>query len=73
LSSATVRHLGESSNDIVSPAQPDFFDVKDVLDQANQNGLNHLRMTVTFNPSTNALYAPVLHDWEMRYTCVAAQ
>ncbi|MEY4547917.1 MAG: hypothetical protein RL685_4112 [Pseudomonadota bacterium] len=73
LSSATVRHLGESSNDIVSPAQPDFLDVKDVLDQAKQNGLNHLRMTITFNPSTNALYAPVLHDWEMRYTCVAAQ
>ena len=37
------------------------------------NGLDHLRLTIDFVPSTDKQSAPILHDWEVRYTCQPAQ
>jgi hypothetical protein len=73
LDAAPVLSLGASTQDIVSPATPDFQDVGKALRDANSNGLNHLRVIITLVPSTDKRTAPILHDWEMRYTCEAAQ
>jgi hypothetical protein len=73
LNTAPVIVLGSSDKDVVSPASPDFQDLGKALTNANSNGLNHLRLLIDFVPSTDKRTAPVLHDWEVRYTCEAAQ
>lgn len=35
--------------------------------------LNFLRVTITLTPSTNGAFAPILHDWEQRYSCQPAE
>jgi hypothetical protein len=66
---APVIDLGQSLSTVVSPADPEYKDVGAALDAIASNGLKYLRVTVTFVPSSDSLTAPVLHDWEMRYTC----
>jgi len=73
LDTAPLLSLGQSTADVVSPATPAFQDVGAVLDAAHSNGLEHLRVTINFVPSTGGQFAPILHDWELRYTCEAAQ
>jgi hypothetical protein len=48
-------------------------DVEAALLAADSNGLNYLRVVVTLVPSSDQQTAPVLHDWELRYGCEAAQ
>jgi hypothetical protein len=73
LASAPVIDLGQSLNTVVSPADPEYKDVGAAFDAIMSNGRKYVRVTVTFVPSSNSLTAPVLHDWEMRYTCQDAQ
>ena len=73
LDAAPVIDVGSSDQDVVSPATPDFQDVGKALRTANSNGLNHLRLIITLVPSSDKKTAPILHDWEMRYTCEPAQ
>jgi hypothetical protein len=70
LDSATVVPLGSSSGDTVSPNPPETIDVGAKLDAAGiSKNLVNLRILVKLVPSTDGLTAPVLHDWQMRYTC----
>jgi hypothetical protein len=73
LDAAPVIDVGSSDKDAVSPATPEFLDVGQALRSANSNGLNHLRLIITLLPSTDKKTAPILHAWEMRYTCEPAQ
>jgi hypothetical protein len=73
LTTASSLTIGTSTATVVSPATPAFFDVGAVLNTNHVNGRNYLRITVDLIPSADGQTAPVLHDWEMRYTCVAAQ
>ena len=35
--------------------------------------LNYLRVSMTLSPSAGGAVAPILHDWEQRYSCVPAE
>jgi hypothetical protein len=70
---ASLINLGTSSNDVVKPAAAEYKDVGAALDAIRMNGYNHLRVLITFVPSSDSLTAPLLHDWEMRYSCEPAQ
>src|SRR5262249_12381251 len=35
--------------------------------------LNYLRLQVTLFPTSDGSYAPILHDWDQRYSCVPAE
>jgi hypothetical protein len=69
LAAAPVIDLGQSLNTVVSPADPEYKDVGAALEPSRTNGRKHVRVKITFVPSSDAQTAPVLHDWEMRYTC----
>jgi hypothetical protein len=70
LDAAPIISVGQSSATAVSPADPEYADVGGALDAASTSRhLTYLRMIVSLIPSTDSLYAPLLHDWEMRYTC----
>lgn len=73
LDSATLTSLGTSQSTVIKPAAPEYKDVGAALDAARLNGQNYARLTVTFVPSSDSVTAPVLHDWELRYTCYPAQ
>lgn len=70
LNSAKAVNLGESNDTRVAPATPAFLDVGGALegDRVSRHQ-RHLRITTTLVPSSDGRTAPVLHDWEMRYTC----
>jgi hypothetical protein len=70
LSAATVIALGESTDTRVSPTAPAYWDVGGKLETAGvSRHLSQVRVNMTLVPSTDGKYAPILHDWEMRYTC----
>jgi hypothetical protein len=70
LDAAQVVTLGSSTGDVVSPAVPESKDLGAALDAANvSKNLTNLRVLMKLVPSTDGLLAPVLHDWEVRYTC----
>jgi hypothetical protein len=69
LAAAPVIDLGQSLNTVVSPADPEYKDVGAALEPSRTNGRKHVRVTITFVPSSDSQTAPVLHDWEMRFTC----
>jgi hypothetical protein len=70
LDAATVVPLGSSAGDVVSPTAPETIDVGAKLVNAGvSKNLVNLRILVKLVPSTDGLTAPVLHDWQMRYTC----
>lgn len=67
---ATVVTLAESTDTRVSPTAPAFFDVGSILKAAGvSRHYGHVRIEMTLVPSTDGAHAPILHDWEMRYTC----
>lgn len=75
LETAPSIELGTSQADVAPPASPEFYDVGAALDAAGLAGqsvsrhMRYVRITIGFNPSADGMHAPVLHDWEMRYTC----
>lgn len=70
LDSATVVTLGESTDTTVSPTAPAYLDVGGLLEDENvSRHQTYLRINITLVPSSDGSKAPVLHDWEMRYTC----
>jgi hypothetical protein len=70
LDGAKVVALGSSTADVKKPANPVQIDVGAALDSGNiSKNFTNLRILMKLNPSTDGLSAPVLHDWEMRYTC----
>lgn len=70
LNSAKVVSLGESTETRVSPTAPAYFDVGGTLETASvSRHYSHVRINMTLKPSTDGQYAPILHDWELRYTC----
>jgi len=73
LATAPLLSLGQATGTVLSPATPAFKDVGAVLDTAHVNGRDYLRLVIDFVPSNDGQTAPVLHDWELRYTCEAAQ
>ncbi len=73
LDAAPLIDLGEGTGTTISPATPAFKDLGAALDAVYSNGLDHLRLTIDFVPSTDKQTAPILHDWEVRYTCQPAQ
>lgn len=73
LDAALLIDLGMSQNTVVKPADPEFKDVGAALDARRMNGWDFVRISVTFIPSSDSLSAPILHDWEMRYSCEPAQ
>ncbi len=61
----------KSDNYGAGPAQ---VDVGAKLEASQvQFSLAYLRIAMVLNPSTNGAFAPVLHDWEQRYSCVPAE
>lgn len=70
LNSATVVALGTSTETRVSPTAPAYLDVGGALEAAKvSRHYEHLRISITLEPSSDGKHAPILHDWEMRYTC----
>jgi hypothetical protein len=54
----------------VSPTAPAYWDVGGTLETAAvSRHYSNVRINMTLAPSTDGKYAPILHDWEMRYTC----
>jgi F5/8 type C domain len=65
--------LGTSTADNYGMA-PASYDVGAKLEAANvQYSLAFLRVLITLTPSTGGAVAPILHDWEQRYSCVPAE
>ncbi len=53
---------------------PASVDVGAELEAAQvQFSLAYLRVSMTLSPSADGMVAPVLHDWEQRYSCVPAE
>jgi hypothetical protein len=73
LDAAVPLSLGQTTGTVLSPATPAFKDVGAALNTAHVNGRNYLRLTIDLSPSNDGQTAPILHDWELRYTCEAAQ
>lgn len=70
LDTATQVTLGESTATTVSPTAPAYIDVGGILEQNSvSRHQTYLRINMTFVPSSDGSKAPILHDWEMRYTC----
>lgn len=73
LATAMSVSLGDSSQDNYE-GMPDSRDVGDALEAAQQPFARaHLRVSMTLYPSANGLAAPILHDWEQRYSCEPAE
>ena len=69
LTMATNVNLGDSMFDNFG-GTADSRDVGSLLEASEQLfSLNHLRISMTLYPSANGVTAPVLHDWEQRYSC----
>jgi hypothetical protein len=65
--------LGDSTADNYG-GMADSRDVGDALEGAPQSfSLAYLRIAMTLYPSTNGALAPIVHDWEQRYTCEPAE
>ena len=70
LDAAKVVTLGSSTSDVVSPAAPESIDLGAAFDAAGVSKyLTNLRMLVKLEPSSDGLIAPILRDWQVRYTC----
>lgn len=70
LDAATQVTMGESTATTVSPSTPAYIDVGGILEQNSvSRHLTYLRINMRLVPSSDGSKAPVLHDWEMRYTC----
>jgi hypothetical protein len=73
LNTAINVNLGDSSLDNYG-GTADSRDVGTLLESAEQLfSLEHLRLSITLYPSANGAVAPILHDWEQRYTCQPAE
>jgi hypothetical protein len=73
LATAMSVDLGDSNQDNFGGAA-DSRDVGNALETANQLfSLSRLRISMTLYPSANGAVAPILHDWEQRYTCQPAE
>jgi hypothetical protein len=73
LESATKIALVDSNQDNYGQ-DPQTVDVGAKLTAAGKpNSFPYLRISMTFYPSGDGLFAPILHDWEQRYTCVPAE
>lgn len=73
LATATNVNLGDSTLDNYG-GTADSRDVGSLLEASQQLfSLNHLRISMTLYPSANGATAPVLHDWEQRYSCQPAE
>jgi hypothetical protein len=74
LDTATIVSLGDVTTTVVSPASPGYKDVGGTLAAAGASRhLQNLRVMITLVPSVDLSKAPVLHDWEQRYTCEPAE
>jgi len=70
LDSAKVVSLGSSTGDTVKPAAAESIDLGAALDAASVSKyLTNLRILVKLEPSSDGLLAPILRDWQIRYTC----
>jgi|GEM_PF-3014185 len=73
LATAMNVDLGDSTLDNYG-GTADSRDVGSVLEAAQQlYSFNYLRVSMTLYPSANGSTAPVLHDWEQRYSCQPAE
>jgi hypothetical protein len=73
LDMATNVDLGDSTLDNYGGVA-DSRDVGDGLESAKELfSLANLRVSLTLYPSSNGLQAPIVHDWEQRYTCEPAE
>lgn len=71
---AKVVSLGTSTETSVSPEAPEFLDIGGKLAAADvSRHMSNLRISITFHPSSDHAYAPILHDWEQRYTCAPGE
>jgi hypothetical protein len=73
LATAVNVNLGDSTLDNYG-GTADSRDVGGFLESAQQLfSLNYLRISMTLYPSASGAVAPILHDWEQRYTCQPAE
>jgi hypothetical protein len=73
LDTANVVDLGDSSLDNYN-GTPDSRDVGTLLEAAKEPfSRAYLRVAMKLFPSANGSFAPILHDWEQRYTCQPAE
>lgn len=71
---AKVVNLGVNTETTVSPEAPEFLDIGGKLAAADvSRHMSNLRISITFHPSSDHAYAPILHDWEQRYTCAPGE
>lgn len=74
LETAPLVTVGTSSATARSPAPPEFIDTGAALELAGvSRHQTYLRLIITLEPSSDGSAAPILHDWEQRYTCEAAE
>jgi hypothetical protein len=70
LDAAKIVTLGESTATAVSPTAPAYLDVGGLMEQNSvSRHQTYMRVIIRLVPSSDGSKAPVLHDWEMRYTC----
>lgn len=73
LAAATSVDLGDSTLDNYG-GMADSRNVGDLLEAAEEPfSRAFLEVAITLYPSANGAVAPVLHDWEQRYTCEPAE
>jgi hypothetical protein len=73
LATALDVDLGDSTKDNYGEAA-DSRNVGDALEAAQQPfSLSYLRVSMTLYPSADGVAAPILHDWEQRYSCEPAE
>jgi hypothetical protein len=73
LAAAPSVNLGDSTKDNYG-GTADERDVGKLLEAAKQPFSSaFLQISITLYPSANGSVAPILHDWEQRYTCQPAE
>jgi hypothetical protein len=72
--SSVVIGSATSSNINVPPAAAQAVNVGPLLAAANVISGRYLRVSMAFNPTTpGGATAPILYDWEQRYSCVPSE
>lgn len=72
-SGRTFLARADSSNLNAPPAELQRAEVAAALQAADVASAPFLRVTMEFVPSEDGFTAPVLHDWQQRFDCLAAE
>jgi hypothetical protein len=73
LATADVVDLADSTGDNYGAAAEAVDVGASLMADDVSASLTFLQISITLHPSSDGSFAPILHDWEQRYSCVPAE